>query len=277
MKRLTYSNSMQKRRHRHKLILPLWCILLLVTGCGNLYTGDESLYDPNHQDNQGDQTQLPVMVAFSDPIYNVLTRGAGVLNPTDETNFSKRIADGTFFVYAFRRDNPNGMTYAHRRAEDADRRYCLIDGSLDEISAEECTALGLTAEQCKLHGKRAAYAGNGSFINWKSSGYIPYYNLQEEFDAFNFFAYYYDNAQVGEVKREADRICFDVTVDGSQDLMCAAAADLKALIEDVENGRKIAADYSEQAARLKQLGATNVSSCAAAITARTRHAATSGP
>ena len=28
-------------------------------------------------------------------------------------------------------------------------------------------------------------AGNGSFINWKSSGYIPYYNLQEEFDAFN--------------------------------------------------------------------------------------------
>ena len=245
MKRLTYSNSMQKRRHRHKLILPLWCILLLVTGCGNLYTGDESLYDPNHQDNQGDQTQLPVMVAFSDPIYNVLTRGAGVLNPTDETNFSKRIADGTFFVYAFRRDNPNGMTYAHRRAEDADRRYCLIDGSLDEISAEECTALGLTAEQCKLHGKRAAYAGNGSFINWKSSGYIPYYNLQEEFDAFNFFAYYYDNAQVGEVKREADRICFDVTVDGSQDLMCAAAADLKALIEDVENGRKIAADYSE--------------------------------
>ena len=81
------------------------------------------------------------MVAFSDPIYNVLTRGAGVLNPTDETNFSKRIADGTFFVYAFRRDNPNGMTYAHRRAEDADRRYCLIDGSLDEISAEECTAL----------------------------------------------------------------------------------------------------------------------------------------
>ena len=44
-------------------------------------------------------------------------------------------------------------------------------------------------------------------------------------------------------------------LDGSQDLMCAAAADLKALIEDVENGRKIAADYSEQAARLKQLGA----------------------
>lgn len=96
--------------------------------------------------------------------------------------------------------------------------------------------------------KRAAYAGNGSFVNWKSSGYIPYYNLQEEFDAFNFFAYYYDNAKIGEVKREADRICFDVTVDGSQDLMCASAADLKTLIEDVENGREVAADYSEQAA-----------------------------
>jgi hypothetical protein len=94
-------------------------MLLLVASCGNLYTGDESLYDPNHQDNEGDRTQLPVMVAFSDPIYNVLTRGSGVLNPTDETNFGQRISDGTFFVYAFRRDNPNGMTYAHRRAEDA--------------------------------------------------------------------------------------------------------------------------------------------------------------
>ena len=32
MKRLTYSNSMQKRRHRHELILPLWCILLDSSG-----------------------------------------------------------------------------------------------------------------------------------------------------------------------------------------------------------------------------------------------------
>ena len=112
MKRLTYSNKIHKRKRRHMLVLPLWCMLLLVASCGNLYTGDESLYDPNHQDNEGDRTQLPVMVAFSDPIYNVLTRGSGVLNPTDETNFGQRISDGTFFVYAFRRDNPNGMTYA---------------------------------------------------------------------------------------------------------------------------------------------------------------------
>ena len=237
MQRQTYRNKIHKRKYRHAPVLLLWCMLLLGAGCGNLYTGEEPLYDPNNPGGQGDQTQLPVMVAFSDPIYNVLTRGSGVLDPEDEESFNKHIYDGTFFVYAFRRDNPNGMTYAHRRAEDTDRRYCLIDGSLDGITDEECAALGITAEQSKEHGKRAAYAGNGSFVNWKSSGYIPYYNLQEEFDAFNFFAYYYDNAKIGEVKREADRICFDVTVDGSQDLMCASAADLKTLIEDVENGK----------------------------------------
>ena len=239
MQRQTYRNKIHKRKYRHAPVLLLWCMLLLGAGCGNLYTGEEPLYDPNNPGGQGDQTQLPVMVAFSDPIYNVLTRGSGVLDPEDEESFNKHIYDGTFFVYAFRRDNPNGMTYAHRRAEDTDRRYCLIDGSLDGITDEECAALGITAEQSKEHGKRAAYAGNGSFVNWKSSGYIPYYNLQEEFDAFNFFAYYYDNAKIGEVKREADRICFDVTVDGSQDLMCASAADLKTLIEDVENGREV--------------------------------------
>lgn len=165
MQRQTYRNKIHKRKYRHAPVLLLWCMLLLGAGCGNLYTGEEPLYDPNNPGGQGDQTQLPVMVAFSDPIYNVLTRGSGVLDPEDEESFNKHIYDGTFFVYAFRRDNPNGMTYAHRRAEDTDRRYCLIDGSLDGITDEECAALGITAEQSKEHGKRAAYAGNGSFVN----------------------------------------------------------------------------------------------------------------
>ena len=134
------------------LVLPLWCMLLLVASCGNLYTGDESLYDPNHQDNEGDRTQLPVMVAFSDPIYNVLTRGSGVLNPTDETNFGQRISDGTFFVYAFRRDNPNGMTYAHRRAGGGQRRYFLFHGRLGGNSPAESGAPGGYPQQNKKAG-----------------------------------------------------------------------------------------------------------------------------
>lgn len=127
MQRQTYRNKIHKRKYRHAPVLLLWCMLLLGAGCGNLYTGEEPLYDPNNPGGQGDQTQLPVMVAFSDPIYNVLTRGSGVLDPEDEESFNKHIYDGTFFVYAFRRDNPNGMTYAHRRAEDTDRRYCSFD------------------------------------------------------------------------------------------------------------------------------------------------------
>lgn len=238
-------------------MLQLWLfyLLLTVSSCGNLYTGDESLYIPNKDDDK-EEIKLPVTVAFSDPIYNILTtRGSSVLDPSDAENFNQRISDGTFFIYAFRRDNPNGMTYAHHRTDDTDRQYCLIDGSLDEAAIVGCAESGLTAEQCREHGKQAKYAGNGSFVNWKYPGDIPYYNLQEEYDAFQFFAYYYDDAQIGNVKREADRICFDITVDGSQDLMCATAADLKTLIEDVENNRNIATDYREQADRLKQLGA----------------------
>lgn len=241
--------------HRIVPLLSLFCLLPLTNGCGNLYTGDESLYMPN-KDTDTEETKLPVTVAFSDPIYNVLTtRGVSVLDPADTENFNKRISDGTFFVYAFRRDNPNGMTYAHHRSDDAEHRYCLIDASLDEAAITGCAESGLTPEQCREHGKQAKYAGNGSFINWKYPNDIPYYNLQEEYDAFQFFAYYYDDAQIGSVKREADRICFDITVDGSQDLMCAAASNLNTLIEDVENNRNIPADYREQADRLKKLSA----------------------
>lgn len=75
MQRQTYRNKIHKRKYRHAPVLLLWCMLLLGAGCGNLYTGEEPLYDPNNPGGQGDQTQLPVMVAFSDPIYNVLTRG----------------------------------------------------------------------------------------------------------------------------------------------------------------------------------------------------------
>lgn len=56
MQRQTYRNKIHKRKYRHAPVLLLWCMLLLGAGCGNLYTGEEPLYDPNNPGGQGDQT-----------------------------------------------------------------------------------------------------------------------------------------------------------------------------------------------------------------------------
>nr|WP_302831106.1 hypothetical protein [uncultured Bacteroides sp.] len=237
-------------------------LLLAFYSCGNLYTGDETPVTPDEPDINPDRDKVPVMVAFCDPIYNVLTRGTGVIDPADANNYSKRMQKGLFFIYAFRRDNAGDNVYTTHRLDDVNQRYCLVDGSCDEPMMQDAANPErdkngypyLTPEQCKEHGKRARYAGNGSFVNWISTTNAPYYSMQQQLDPFNFFAYYYDDAKIGSVQRTIDRISFDVTVDGSQDLMCASASNLGTLIGEIEkNPDKDYGDYQELASRLKQL------------------------
>lgn len=243
-------------------ILLSFVILLAFYSCGNLYTGDETPVIPDEPDINIDRDEVPVMVAFCDPIYNVLTRGVGVIDPADADNYSKRMQKGLFFIYAFRRDNAGDDVYTTHRIDDVNQRYCLVDGSCDEPMMQDAANPErdkngypyLTPEQCKEHGKRARYAGNGSFVNWTSTTNAPYYSMQQQLDPFNFFAYYYDDAKIGPVQRTTDRISFDVTIDGSQDLMCAAATNLGTLIGEIEKSPdKSYGDYQELANRLKQL------------------------
>ena len=232
------------------------CVMLaLLSSCGNLYTGEDSIFEPDPEDpgTQIPDSRTPVMVAFSDPAYNVLTKGVGVIDPEDKAHFNERMSQGTYFIYSFRRDNPDGMNFNIRRAEDTFSRYCLVDGSLDEATPEELQKLNLTEEQLHQHGKRASYAGNGSFVNWRSTADIPYYSNKQELDPFSFFAYYYDDAKIGPVIRDNAGIRFDVEVDGSQDLMCAQSIALSDVIDDIENNRPVDPSFYEMAERLKAL------------------------
>lgn len=246
---------------RIRFLLP-FVLLLTLYSCGNLYTGDETPVLPDEPDFPGDKNEIPVMVAFCDPVYNVLTRGTGVIDPTDTDNYGKRMQKGLFFIYAFRRDNAGDNVYTTHRLDDINQRYCLVDGSCDEPMMQDAANPQrdkngypyLSPEQCKEHGKRARYAGNGSFVNWISTTNAPYYSTQQQLDPFNFFAYCYDDAQIGDVQRTTDRISFDVTVDGSQDLMCASATNLGTLISEIEKTPdKNYGDYQELVNRLKQL------------------------
>lgn len=247
MKNLKETNSMTRMR-KYLLLQALLCLLL--TGCGNLYTGEETLFNPALGEDVREE-QVPIMVAFDDPYYNILSRGVGKIDPEDEWFEGKMNPTDPetglpldpkmkprFFIYAFRKAN----NYGYRVTRQDDKEICLIDGSTGtqgEVAREN------PDEMLEGHGKLAYYNGNGSFVNWLYIENDLFYSQNSPNAPYDFFAYHHGGAVSGPVTRDENRISFPVDIDGSQDLMCGMAAlteeQLKTIseLEDEEEKQKI--------------------------------------
>lgn len=226
---------MENRTYISQPVVPTalrWAVrlvcLLLLTACGNLYTGEEELFNPDYDPDVLEES-VPVMVAFSDPYYNILTTGRGVgkidpqdtcfidkMNPVDQDGNALDDEKPRFFVYAFRKNYPYYIT----RADDP--KTCLADGS---CGLQAAYAENNPQEYLKGHGKWAHYNGNGSFVSWHFIDDKLYYpnGYDEQNISYDFFAYYHDGAACGEIVRDDAEISFPVKIDGSQDLMCGQA------------------------------------------------------
>lgn len=215
-------------------LLQAWVCLLLTTGCGNLYTGEETLFDPEMgEDGNVRDERVPIMIAFDDPYYNILSRGVGKIDPEDEwfENKMNPLDPETgkplppdqkppFFIYAFKKVN----NFGYRVTRKDDKEICLIDGS---CGLQGDVAKEYPDKMLEGHGKWAYYNGNGSFIKWvydnDSDFEEMFYSTESPNAPYDFFAYHHGGAVSGPVERTADYIRFPVTIDGSQDLMCGMA------------------------------------------------------
>lgn len=217
-----YTQLCKQKQHFCLLLL---CLLIL-NGCGNLYTGDETIFDPDRDETIKEES-VPVMVAFDDPYYNILSRGVGKIDPEDqwfidkmnplqEDNSPDIDHKPRFFVYAFRKNNP----YGYDITREYDKDICLVDGS---CGIQKEYAKANPDELLEGHGKWAYYNGNGSFATWRFADDKLFYSDKEQFLPYEFFAYYHDGAASGPVLRTRDEISFPVKIDGSQDLMCGIA------------------------------------------------------
>ena len=226
---------MKNKQHTYSLgkpTAPRWVLavvcLFFITSCGNLYTGEEEIFNPDVDPDVWEES-VPVMVAFSDPYYNILSTGRGVgkidpqdtcfvdkMNPVDKDGKPLDDEKPRFFVYAFRKNYPYYIT----RVDDP--KTCLVDGS---CGLQAAYAANNPQENLQGHGKWAHYNGNGSFVNWHFIDDKLYYpnGNDEQNISYDFFAYFHDGAASGEITRDDDRISFPVKIDGSQDLMCGAA------------------------------------------------------
>jgi hypothetical protein len=152
---------------------------------------------------------VPVVMSMTDPAYVTLSRGIGPIaadRPTVKEN-------AVFYVYSFLTNN-----YAY--GGDIDYRKTFVqEQELPEGEPMKC----LIDDPATGKGAETKLMENDvlDFVNIN----IPYYYSQRNQEyKYNFFAYHIDDAEVKEgIVREKDNIHMDIKIDGTQDIITAAA------------------------------------------------------
>lgn len=133
----------------------------------------------------------------------------------------------TFYVYAFRKHEKAD----YRITAEEDRGYCLLDSSIDGVT-ENTGGKAVTYDS-----DRPFVRFNGKSVNWP--------NGECHKDAYDFFAYYTDGAEVNTVSRNEDYVTVSLTINGSQDIMLAKAALTKKQLNNLNaSDREAATAYS---------------------------------
>lgn len=152
---------------------------------------------------------VPVVMSMTDPAYVTLSRGIGPIaadRPTVKEN-------AVFYVYSFLTNN-----YAYGGDIDY-RKTFVLEQELPEGEPMKC----LVDDPATGKGAATKLMENDvlDFVNMN----IPYYYSQRNQEyKYNFFAYHIDDAEVKEgIVREKDNIHMDIKIDGTQDIITAAA------------------------------------------------------
>lgn len=199
--------TMEMKNYLFILALPV----LMISGC------TDRSFALDDRTDAGASTVLPVKVSVG----NTLLKGSGPVDGTAD------LEGKDFYVYAFRRHDK--AIYGTTAAEEP--AVCLIDASLD-------------GETGKVGGRKARLTGTGSYAQWAGRA-VNWPSGENHKDAYDFFAYYIDDAELTDIIREDDRVDIKLTVDGSQDVMLSKAALTQAQLAGLSGqDRQYASDWS---------------------------------
>ena len=174
---------------RNSIFILVFASIVLSACTDKSFSGADSTYDI------GASANIPVRVAVG----NALVKGAGDVGGIDD------LYGKDFYVYAFRKSSK--VRYDVTAA--ADRAYCLLDASVDGESGQWAG------------GKRARFAV-GPYASWPGKS-VNWPNGENHKDAYDFFAYFIDDAELTKIVRSDDKIDIEFTIDGSQDIMTSKA------------------------------------------------------
>lgn len=193
------------------LVIVLFSIVCgtFVCGCNESYISPDYVvpsdtipYDPVRE-------YVPVVMSMTDPAYVTLSRGIGPI-AADRPMVKE---DAVFYVYSFLTNN-----YAY--GDDVDYRETYVpEHELPEGKPMKC----LIDNPATGEGAATRLMEN-DVLDFVSMD-IPYYYSQrfQEYK-YNFFAYHIDDAEVKDgIVREKDNIHMRIKIDGTQDIITAAA------------------------------------------------------
>lgn len=200
-------------------------------------------YDkPDHVENTEAYDKTPVMVFINEQNFFSIsaTRGMG---PIDNNLNNNTAAHAVINVFAFRdRADVQGLSaltadpdLTVTRKADPDNANCLLDNAADYYS-------GYPMMLSKSGQGFLVSPGTGSAdgeTEETGAEEIIYYSAKYTEVGYNFFAYYIDDCPVKNKVRTADRIAFDIDIDGTQDVMCGMAPKLTTVLDANEAFNKL--------------------------------------
>lgn len=207
-------------KYNIQFILANVAMLIALSACSESYPGLEATKNSETTNQEGmDKTPIMLYVNEQD-IFSVSTRGTGAFDSEDTT--FKKLDNSTFYVYAFRsaKDAQGPLTSevdlrksaysTSASSKDSDNESCLVDGSNYN--------LGMSAT-----------SDHDGALNLQSQTEVGadhlYYSSMYQDVGYNFFAYYIDNFKPTSenTHRSADKISYDIDIDGMQDILCGSA------------------------------------------------------
>lgn len=209
-----------------RLMLTALLPILMLAACNDSYPTIIS-NDGSYIGNGETYSRTPIMLFVNEQNYFSITatRGTGVFAEDKVGKYENSV----FYVFAFRDggDLQGALSYetdlrrtvfsGRQGFYDVYRSDCLLDGP------------GYLLGMPTLLGK----AHNGTLEMQTDSNF--YYSARYQDVGYNFFVYHLDSCEVVEsnVHRQEDRIYYDITIDGSQDIMAGFAPKLtREVLED---------------------------------------------
>lgn len=218
-----------KRIH---ILLFLVCEIAMAA-CSRTYTGEEAIQKP---DVGYEQEPVPVTLSIGNTGYITDTRSTGAFGSLSDKDATEadilQWKNARIYIYAFAKGEDVDLSTCWDDPKNTNEDICLIDATRPGKKEETNTVADLKGKETYIEQDSYAYLYWNKSVNDKD---LPiYYNTVNRERPYNFFAYYLDDAETGIIHRERDRIYFDVTINGQQDLMSSMAEPTKVQIESLK-------------------------------------------
>ena len=192
---------------------------MLLGACDNvypeLYAGDDNVAGTG----ENSVTASPVKVYISNSNFvNVTSKsGVGAFDKNDDfTRYENHYRNLLLSTYAYRSTN-GGADFTRTMGNDPRADNCLLS-SLSGTG-------GMPTRLVDRYPDGEAEGQQMYFYETEASESPTtiYYNPEKTEEGYNFFTYSFDNAVVSAPRTENGRISYDVTIDGTQDIMAGHA------------------------------------------------------